>query len=60
MICLEHYELPAELFLEYKGWNSKYVVECYVKYAQRAFEAFGDRVKYWFTFNEPIVPQTRI
>lgn len=60
MICLEHYELPAELFETYGGWGSKYVVECFVKYAQKVFEAFGNRVKYWFTFNEPIVIQTRI
>lgn len=60
MICLEHYELPAELFLKYGGWNSKHVVECFVKYAKKVFEAFGGKVKYWFTFNEPVVVQTRI
>lgn len=60
MLCLEHYELPAELFEQYGGWNSSHVVDCFVKYAQKAFEAFGNKVKYWFTFNEPIVVQTRI
>lgn len=59
MICLEHYEVPKELFTKHGGWGSKYVVECFVKYAQKAFELFGDRVKYWATFNEPIVVQTR-
>ncbi|WP_422449020.1 glycoside hydrolase family 1 protein [Thermoanaerobacterium sp. DL9XJH110] len=60
MICLEHYELPAELFNKYGGWGSKHVAELYVKYAEQAFKLFGDKVKYWFTFNEPIVIQTRV
>lgn len=60
MICLEHYELPAELFEKYGGWASKHVVDLYVKYAEQAFKLYGDRVKYWFTFNEPIVIQTRV
>lgn len=38
------------------GWESKEVVEAYVTYAKTCFELFGDRVKKWFTHNEPIVP----
>lgn len=60
MICLEHYELPGELFVKYGGWGSKHVVDCFVNYARKVFGAFGQKVKYWFTFNEPIVAQTRI
>ena len=59
MICLEHYEYPAALFEEYGGWGSKHVIDLYVKYAKEAFKRYGDRVKVWFTFNEPIVLQTR-
>ncbi|MBP2071551.1 MAG: 6-phospho-beta-glucosidase [Thermoanaerobacterium sp.] len=59
MICLEHYELPAALFQKYGGWGSKHVIELYVKYAEQVFKLYGDRVKYFFTFNEPIVIQTR-
>lgn len=59
MICLEHYELPAELFKKYGGWGSKHVVELFVKYAEKVFESFGNKVKAFFTFNEPIVVQTR-
>ncbi|VBB06991.1 Hypothetical protein LUCI_2235 [Lucifera butyrica] len=55
IICLEHWELPNYLYEKYGGWNSKQVVECYVKYAAAAFKLLGDRVRYWFTFNEPIV-----
>ncbi|MCY8561744.1 glycoside hydrolase family 1 protein [Bacillus sonorensis] len=60
MICLEHYEIPAVLFEKYGGWGSKDVIDLFAAYAEKVFERYGDRVKYWFTFNEPIVPQTRI
>ena len=60
MICLEHYELPQFLIEKYDGWTSKEVVELYVKYASICFERYADRVKHWFTFNEPIVVQTRV
>lgn len=59
MICLEHYEVPQYLMDAYDGWGSRHVIDLYVKYAEKAFERFGDRVDYWFAFNEPIVPQTR-
>lgn len=60
MICLEHYELPAELFYKYGGWGSKHVVELFTKYAQKVFERYNHLVKRWFVFNEPIVIQTRV
>lgn len=60
MICLEHYELPGELFTKYGGWDSKHVVELFVRYAEAAFQRFGKKVKYWFAFNEPVVVQTRV
>lgn len=60
LICLEHYELPAELFIKYDGWGSKHVVELYEKYVEEAFKRYSHKVKKWFAFNEPIVIQTRI
>lgn len=60
MLCLEHYELPSYLYKKYDGWSSKKVVDLFVKYAEIVFERYADRVKYWFTFNEPIVIQTRV
>ena len=56
VINLYHFDMPIELQEKYGGWESKHVVELFVKYAKKAFELFGDRVKYWMTFNEPIVP----
>lgn len=59
MLCLEHYEVPTFLMDKYDGWSSKKVVELYTQYAKICFDRYGDRVKDWFTFNEPIVTQTR-
>lgn len=52
---LHHFDLPIELLEAYGGWESKHVVELYVKFAAQCFRLFGDRVKDWFTFNEPMV-----
>ncbi|MER2146904.1 MAG: glycoside hydrolase family 1 protein [Aerococcus urinaeequi] len=54
-INLYHFDMPMAL-QEIGGWESKEVVDAYVNYAKTCFELFGDRVKKWFTHNEPIVP----
>lgn len=54
-ITLYHFDMPLEL-QEEGGWENRDVVEAYAKYAAECFRLFGDRVKKWFTFNEPIVP----
>ncbi|KAG6486956.1 hypothetical protein ZIOFF_055537 [Zingiber officinale] len=50
---LYHYDLPLALNEEYLGWLSPDVVDAFANYADFCFERFGDRVKNWFTFNEP-------
>ena len=55
IINLHHFDLPIELYERYGGWESKHVVDLFVKFARRAFECFGDRVTDWMTFNEPMV-----
>lgn len=56
MICLYHFDMPEVLQKKYGGFESQHVVDLFVKYAQTAFELFAHKVKYWITFNEPIVP----
>ena len=56
MINLYHFDMPAKLQEELGGWENKKTAELFVIFAKKAFELFGDRVKYWTTFNEPIVP----
>ena len=55
IINLHHFDLPIELYERYGGWESKHVVDLFVKFARRAFECFGNRVTDWMTFNEPMV-----
>ena len=55
VINLNHFDLPVELYDKYGGWESKHVVDLFVKFAETAFKLFGDRVKYWTTSNEPMV-----
>jgi len=52
---LHHFDLPVALYDQYGGWESKHVVELFVKFAEQCFKLYGDRVKKWFTFNEPKV-----
>ena len=54
-INLYHFDMPM-CMQEKGGWESREVIDAYVNFAKTCFTLFGDRVKYWFTFNEPIVP----
>ncbi len=56
IINLYHFDMPNELMEKYNGFESKHVVELFVKYAKICFEQFGDRVELFTIFNEPIVP----
>ena len=60
MLCLEHYELPAQLLEQYGGWQSKHVVELFTRYAAQVFARYAGKVNRWFVFNEPVVVQTRV
>lgn len=55
ILNLHHFDLPDELLEKYGGWESKHVVDLFEKLAKTAFGLFGDDVKYWTTFNEPMV-----
>lgn len=51
-ITLYHWELPYELY-KCGGWMNPEIVRWFGDYAKLVAERFGDRVKYFFTLNEP-------
>ncbi|XP_048139249.1 beta-glucosidase 11-like isoform X2 [Rhodamnia argentea] len=51
-VTLHHFDLPQALEDEYGGWISQNIVKDFVEYADVCYRMFGDRVKYWTTFNE--------
>ncbi|XP_057433800.1 beta-glucosidase 46-like isoform X3 [Lotus japonicus] len=52
-VTLSHNEFPQELEDRYGSWLSTKSREDFEYYADLCFKSFGDRVKYWATFNEP-------
>lgn len=52
MICLYHFDMPLNLAKKYNGFLNRYVVDAFVRYGKKMIDLFGDRVKYWITFNE--------
>lgn len=51
-VTLHHFDTPLPLYQE-GDWLSRRVIDCFVKFAKICFDNFGDRVKKWFTINEP-------
>lgn len=52
LITICHDEMPDYLARNYNGWNSRVLIDCYLKLCKTLFENYGTRVKYWLTFNE--------
>ncbi|PKI60241.1 hypothetical protein CRG98_019429 [Punica granatum] len=52
-VTLFHWDLPQTLDDEYGGFLSPRIVDDYRDFADFCFKEFGDRVKYWITFNKP-------
>ena len=54
IINLFHFDMPMWL-MEKGGWENRESIDAFSYYAKTAFEQFGDLVKKWTTFNEPLV-----
>jgi beta-glucosidase len=52
VVTLYHWDLPQALEDE-GGWRARETADRFAEYATAAFDAFGDRVPYWLTINEP-------
>ncbi|KAL3740685.1 hypothetical protein ACJRO7_021889 [Eucalyptus globulus] len=57
-VTLTHFDIPQELEDRYGGWLSPKSQEDFGYFADICFRYFGDRVKYWVTFNEPNIQAT--
>jgi len=53
-VTLYHWDLPYALYTPHGGWLDPQIVNAFALYAETCFNAFGDRVKHWITFNEPL------
>ncbi|XP_017702515.1 beta-glucosidase 12-like [Phoenix dactylifera] len=54
-VTIFHWDLPQSLEDQYGGFLSSNIINDYVDYAEVCFREFGDRVKHWITFNEPLI-----
>ena len=52
LVTISHYETPLHLAKTFDGWVDRRMIGFYERYARTLFERFGDRVRYWLTFNE--------
>ncbi|WP_243074918.1 GH1 family beta-glucosidase [Microbacterium sp. SS28] len=50
---LYHWDLPSTLEAE-GGWLDRATAEAFGDYAELVASALGDRVKHWYTINEPV------
>ena len=51
-LTLFHWDLPFGLY-RLGGWQNPQIVDWFAEYAKIVAENFGDRVKFFMTFNEP-------
>lgn len=52
LITICHDEMPMNLAVKYNGFANRKLIDFYLKYAKTLFKRYGDKVKYWLTFNE--------
>ena len=52
IVTIYHWDLPQALQDEYKGWESREIIQDFTNYARILFDAFSDRVKHWVSLNE--------
>jgi beta-glucosidase len=54
VVTIHHYTIPRWLAAR-GGWEDAEIERCFVRYVERVVQAYGDRVRWWITINEPVV-----
>lgn len=54
-LTLNHFDVPDWVY-EKKGFESKEVVEEFVKFSKLVLDEYGNKIKVLCTFNEPLIP----
>ncbi len=54
IVTIHHYTIPKWL-ADRGGWENGETERRFVRYVQRVVDAYGDIVRWWITFNEPVV-----
>ncbi|KAB2609159.1 beta-glucosidase 24-like [Pyrus ussuriensis x Pyrus communis] len=52
-VTIYHFDMPQALQVKYGGYLNRKFVQDFQDYSDLCFKLFGDRVKHWFTINEP-------
>jgi 6-phospho-beta-glucosidase len=52
VITLCHYETPMHLVNKYGSWRNRKLIDFYLRYCETIFRHWGDKIKYYMTFNE--------
>jgi 6-phospho-beta-glucosidase len=52
VITLCHYETPMHLVNKYGSWRDRRLIGFYLRYVETIFRHWGDKIKYYMTFNE--------
>ena len=52
LVTISHYESPIGLTQAFNAWESREMIDCYVRFAETIMRRYKDDVKYWLTFNE--------
>lgn len=52
LVTICHFDTPVALIKKYGGWKDRRMVDAYLHLCRILFERYGQKVKYWITFNE--------
>ena len=52
LVTICHFDTPIALIKKYGGWKDRRMIDTFLHLCDILFKNYGDKVKYWLTFNE--------